>query len=135
MNSADGQGGSEQNSETQGIEIDERFKHLDPEEGRLRTLQSRADSLLTKEKQYLKQINQLSNNVDVLQKLAKDKATAKAFLSKYHQDLIPNTDPYAEAESILKQEFGEDFVPDRDDANRNPFGKNGRYYDRVDELT
>lgn len=62
-----------------------------------------------------------------------DPEVRHAFLSEIAPDLVKPKDPYSVIEEQLKKEFGEDFVPDDEEAKK-PLSPSWKYFRRVDKL-
>jgi hypothetical protein len=67
--------------------------------------------------------NELYENQDV----------RRAFIAELEPDLVQPKDPYLALQGQLKKEFGEDYVPDDEEARR-PFTPSWKYYRRLSEL-
>ena len=65
--------------------------------------------------------------------LYEDEEVRRAFLAEVEPDLVKPKDPYAALEEQLKKEFGEDYVPDDEDAKK-PLTTSWKYYKRLDDL-
>jgi len=70
---------------------------------------------------------------DFLNQVYEDPKVRRAFIAQLEPDLIKPIDPYDALQEQLKKEYGEDFVPDEDEASK-PLTKSWRYLKRVDEL-
>lgn len=70
---------------------------------------------------------------DFLNQVYEDPKVRRAFIAQLEPDLIKPVDPYDALQEQLKKEYGEDFVPDEDEASK-PLTKSWRYLKRVDEL-
>lgn len=57
----------------------------------------------------------------------------RAFIAELEPDLVKPSDPYTALQVQLKKEFGEDYVPDDEEARR-PFTPSWKYYRRLSEL-
>ena len=57
----------------------------------------------------------------------------RAFIAELEPDLIKSKDPYAALEEELKKEFGEDYIPDEEEAKR-PFTQSWKYYKKLSDL-
>jgi len=94
-------------------------------------------SLLNKTENELKNIKpQYEKYKDVAEfvnQVYEDPSVKAAFLAEIAPDLVKPSDPYESLQERLGQEFGEDFVPDDDEATK-PLSKSWRYFKRVDEL-
>jgi len=65
--------------------------------------------------------------------LYEDEEVRRAFLAEVEPDLVKPKDPYVALEEQLKKEFGEDYVPDDEDAKK-PLTTSWKYYKRLDDL-
>lgn len=118
------------------IQIDERFKDLDENEGRLRTLQSQRDTYRADIDKWAKKYDERDAVAALLDDMLEDDGLFMAFVSERKPELIKNRDVAGELKQQLKEEFG-DFKPQlsREEAERDdPFGQDARYYMRLDEL-
>ena len=75
----------------------------------------------------------LSSLEDFFHNIYEDESVRRAFIAELEPDLITPKDPYDALEVQLKKEFGDDYVPDDDEAQK-PLTKSWRYLKRVDEL-
>ena len=73
------------------------------------------------------------NVADFVNQVYEDPKVKQAFLAELAPDLLKPTDPYETLQEQLGKEFGEEFVPDDDEAAK-PLSKSWRYFKRVDEL-
>lgn len=73
------------------------------------------------------------NVADFVNQVYEDPKVKEAFLAELAPDLIKPTDPYEALQEQLGKEFGDEFVPDEDEAAK-PLSKSWRYFKRVDEL-
>lgn len=94
-------------------------------------------SIADKAKHQLSQIEpayeKYKSVADFVNQVYEDPKVRRAFISQLEPDLIKPTDPYDALQEQIKKEFGDDFVPDEDEANK-PLTKSWRYLKRVDEL-
>jgi len=119
------------------IEIDERFKHLDPAEARIRTLQSQRDHTRAEHDKLLKEYAERDQVAGLLDQMLEDEGLLMAFIAETKPELVKSRNVASELKDQLKKEFGEDFKPQltREEAERDdPFGNDYKYYMRVDEL-
>ena len=65
--------------------------------------------------------------------LYENEEVRRAFLAEVEPDLVKPKDPYVALEEQLKKEFGEDYVPDDEDAKK-PLTTSWKYYKRLDDL-
>ena len=65
--------------------------------------------------------------------LYEDVEVRRAFLAEVDPALVTPKDPYVALEEQLKTEFGEDYVPDDEDAKK-PLTTSWKYYKRLDDL-
>lgn len=79
------------------------------------------------------QYDKYKNVADFVNQVYDDPVVKQAFLAELAPDLIKPTDPYEALQEQLGKEFGEEFVPDDDEAAK-PLSKSWRYFKRVDEL-
>lgn len=125
------------NNEESRIEIDERYKDLDPVEGRIRTLQSQKDVIKSDYDKLFKDYTERDQAALLLDQMVDDEGLLMAFVSELKPDLVKSRNAAEELKTQLKKEFGEDFKPSltREEADRDdPFGKDAEYYSRIDEL-
>lgn len=125
------------NTEESQIEIDERFRELDPTEGRIRTLQSQRDQARAAQEKLLKDYDERDQVAGLLDQMLEDEGLLMAFIAETKPDLVKNRDIASELKKQLVEEFGQDFKPQltREEAERDdPFGSDYKYYMRVDEL-
>lgn len=125
------------NTDESQIEIDERFKHLDPAEATLRTLKSRADKAESQYNKLMKDYDERDQVAGLLDQMLEDEGLLMAFIAETKPDLVKSRDTARELKEQLKKEFGEDFKPQltREEAERDdPFGNDYKYYMRLDEL-
>lgn len=102
--------------EQQARMFQSKFDKAQADLSKLQPKVQRADSL---EKFY----NELYENPEV----------RRAFIAELEPDLVKPKDPYGALEEQLKQEFGEEYVPDDEEARR-PFTPSWKYYRRLSEL-
>lgn len=95
--------------------------------------QSIADKANHKLSQIEPAYEKYKSAVEFLNQVYEDPKVRKAFIAQLEPDLIKPTDPYDALQEQLSKEFGADFVPDEDEANK-PLTKSWRYLKRVDEL-
>lgn len=95
--------------------------------------QSIADKAQNKLSQIEPAYEKYKSAVEFLNQVYEDPKVRKAFIAQLEPDLIKPTDPYDALQEQLTKEFGADFVPDEDEANK-PLTKSWRYLKRVDEL-
>lgn len=95
--------------------------------------QSIADKAQNKLGQIEPAYEKYKSAVEFLNQVYEDPKVRKAFIAQLEPDLIKPTDPYDALQEQLGKEFGADFVPDEDEANK-PLTKSWRYLKRVDEL-
>lgn len=125
------------NTEESQIEIDERFRELDPTEGRIRTLQSQRDQARAAQEKLLKDYDERDQVAGLLDQMLEDEGLLMAFIAETKPELVKNRDVASELKKQLMEEFGQDFKPQltREEAERDdPFGSDYKYYMRVDEL-
>lgn len=92
---------------------------FDKAQAELQKLQPRVQKADSLEKFY----NELYENQEV----------RRAFIAELEPDLVKPKDPLGALEEQLRKEFGEDYVPDSDEAKR-PFTQSWKYYRRLSEL-
>lgn len=125
------------NGESNQIEIDERFKELPPEEARLRTIQSQRDALTASYNKLMKEYEEKDKISGLFDQMIEDEGLLYAFIRQVKPDLVKPIDLGTQLKEQLLKEFGADFKPTmtRDEAEReDPFGKDAKYYMRVDAL-
>lgn len=123
--------------ESNQIEIDERFKELPQEEARLRTLQSQRDSSIANYNKLMKEYEEKDKITGLFDQMIEDEGLLYAFIRQVKPDLVKPVDLGTQLKEQLQKEFGSDFKPEmsRDEAEReDPFGKDAKYYMRVDAL-
>lgn len=113
--------------------IDERFQDKDPLTGVARTLQSKIDKTENNYQLLNEKYTKLEQSDAFLNLLQTDPKVLKAFVHKISPDIIPQTDPTDYVKKKIKEEFGEDFEYDPEQA-RDPLSKHFDYLDRVREL-
>jgi len=99
----------------------------------VRHYQSIADKAQGKLGQIEPAYEKYKSVADFLNQVYEDPKVRRAFISQLEPDLIKPTDPYDALQEQLSKEFGAEFVPDEDEANK-PLTKSWRYLKRVDEL-
>ncbi len=124
---------AESSQQSQEIEIDERFKHLDKTEGLIRTLQSRYDKLYNEHQKLVKEQEENAVYLQILNDLLEDDLVFEAFVRERKPELIKETDITSIIQQRLKSEFG-DVRYTRAEADENPGGKAWLYFKRLDEL-
>lgn len=90
----------------------------------------RAQAELNKTQPKVKRADSLESFVNDLYEKPE---VRRAFLAQVEPDLVKPKDPYVVLEAQLKKEFGEEFIPDEEDAKK-PFTSSWRYYKRLDDL-
>lgn len=95
--------------------------------------QSIADKAQNKLGQIEPAFEKYKSVADFLNQVYEDPKVRRAFIAQLEPDLIKPTDPYDALQEQLSKEFGAEFVPDEDEANK-PLTKSWRYLKRVDEL-
>lgn len=125
------------NGESNQIEIDERFKELPREEATIRTLQSQKDRIAAEHSKLMKEYEEKSKISGLFDQMIEDEGLLYAFIRQVKPDLVKPIDLGTQLKEQLQKEFGSDFKPEmtRDEAEReDPFGKDAKYYMRVDAL-
>ncbi len=128
---------AEGNEQQQDIEIDERFKELDPQEARYRTIQSKHDKLLADYNKLNAEYTVLQDKASMYDELVQNPDLLVAFVNEINPNLIQKSDSSLFIKDRIKEEFGEGYKPtlSRDEAEReDPGGKDWRYYKRLDQL-
>lgn len=124
-------------SQTQEPEIDEKFKHLPPEEARYRTIQSRYDKLYNLHQQIVNQTTEYEKIVNLFDQMLEDENLLLTFVNQIKPGIIPQRDFKDLIRERVVKEFGEDYKPTltRLEAERDdPGGKDWKYYKLLDEL-
>jgi len=119
------------------LEIDERFKELPREQAIIRTLQSQKDKTRADYDKLSKQFEEKDRIAGLVDQMVDDEGLLLAFVRQLKPDLVKPLDLGTQLKEQLQKEFGEDFKPTltRDEAERDdPFGKDARYYMKVDAL-
>ncbi|WP_448506630.1 hypothetical protein [Immundisolibacter sp.] len=119
------------------IEIDERFKELPKEQAIIRTLQSQKDKYFSDYNKLAKDFEEKDKIAGLFDQMIDDEGLLYAFIREIKPDLVKPLDLGTQLKEQLQKEFGEDFKPTltRDEAERDdPFGKDARYYMKVDAL-
>jgi len=98
-----------------------------------RMFQSKYDKTKADLEKTQKKLTDYESLDDFINSIYEDPEVRHAFISELEPDLVKQKDPYEALEEQLRQEFGQDFVPDDEEAKR-PFSKTWRYLRRVDEL-
>jgi len=106
-----------------GMSVEERATHF---QSLLNKTENELNSIKPQYEQY-KDVAEFVNQV------YEDPEVKAAFLADIAPDLVKPSDPYASLQEKIGQEFGDDFVPDDDEATK-PLTKSWRYFKRVDEL-
>jgi hypothetical protein len=115
------------------VEIDEKFKDLDPYEARIRTLQSRHDKIYNEYQNLVKQRQEDEKYLQILNDILEDDIVFEAFVNERKPGLIKETDVTDVIQKKLREEFG-DVRYTRAEADENPGGKAWLYFKRLDEL-
>lgn len=102
-------------------------------EQRAAHFQSLYNKLENETKQFKPQYEKYKSVADFVNQVYEDPQVKQAFLAELAPDLVQPKDPYDALQEHLAKEFGEDFVPDEDEAQK-PLSKSWRYLKRVDEL-
>lgn len=138
-------GSSEQDTQGQGLTSDEDnlsdTSASAPEEDftnlNLEQLTRKLQSNLDKTKNELDKARQKLGKQEGLETLFhsiySDPEVRHAFIAEIAPDLIKPADPYEVVAQQLRKEFGDDFIPDDDEAKK-PLSTSWRYNRRVDEL-
>lgn len=119
------------------FQIDERFKELPPEEAKFRTVQSQRDVLEAAHNKLMKEYEEKDKISGLFDQMIEDEGLLYAFIRQVKPDLVKPIDLGTQLKEQLQKEFGADFKPvmSRDEAEReDPFGKDAKYYMRVDAL-
>lgn len=90
----------------------------------------KAQAELTKVKPKVERAESLESFIN---ELYENQEVRRAFLAQVEPDLVKPKDPYVALEEQLKKEFGEDFLPDDNEAKK-PFTESWRYYKKLDDL-
>lgn len=78
-------------------------------------------------------LSELESVAEFLHQVYEDPEVKQAFLAELAPDLVKPQDPFQALQEQLVKEFGADFTPDDEEANK-PLTKSWRYLKRVDEL-
>lgn len=130
---ADSQSDITAEAQSQDVEIDEKFKHLDPYEARIRTLQSRHDRVYNEYQKLLKEQEENAKYLEIFNDLLEDDMVFEAFVRERKPELIKDSDVTELIQKRLKEEFG-DVRYTRAEADNEPGGKAWLYFKRLDEL-
>jgi hypothetical protein len=138
VNGSQGSNVHTQNEEPNNqFQIDDRFKELPLEEARFRTIQSQRDSLSATHNKLIKEFEEKNKIAGLMDQMIEDEGLLYAFIREVKPDLVKPLDLGTQLKEQLQKEFGADFKPEltRDQAEReDPFGKDAKYYMRVDAL-
>lgn len=116
-------GEPQQTSSFDGMTAEQRAKHF----------QSLYNKLEQEYKEVKPQYEKYKSVAEFVNQVYEDPQVKQAFLAELAPDLVKPKDPYDALQEQLGREFGEDFVPDEDEAQK-PLSKSWRYLKRVDEL-
>jgi len=95
--------------------------------------QSRYDKAQAELDKVKPKVERADNLESFVNELYENQEVRRAFLAQVEPDLVKPKDPYVALEEQLKKEFGEDFLPDDDEAKK-PFTESWRYYKKLDDL-
>jgi hypothetical protein len=99
----------------------------------LRRLQSERDKATAQVKKYEAEVNQYKPIADFIASLDQDQSLKEAFIAELAPDLVKPKDPLTFIQERLKKEFGEEFTPDKHEADL--FGsQTWLYNERAKEL-
>lgn len=116
----------------QGIDIDPKFAHLNPQEAMFRTFQSRYDQMKSEMDKIKPDYERAKAIEETFIQLLEDDETLEAFLHERKPELIQRPDFKTYVDRKMKEEFGEDFVFDGNKATYDPL--HIAYQERVREL-
>jgi len=102
-------------------------------EQRAAHFQSLYNKLENEHKELKPAYDKYKDVAEFVNQVYEDENVRQAFLAEIAPDLVKPTDPYDALQVQLGKEFGEDFVPDEEEATK-PLTKSWRYFKRVDEL-
>ncbi len=115
------------------VEIDDRFKDLEPSEAKYRTIQSKYDKLYNQYQNMVKESEENTVYLQVLNDLMEDDLVFEAFVRERKPELIKETNVTELIQKKLREEFG-DVKYTRAEADENPGGRAWLYFKRLDEL-
>jgi hypothetical protein len=121
-----------------GVEIDERYKGLEPTEALLRTLKSKYDKTTNDYQKLTRDYNKASQRAELLNQLFTDEGLFLALVNQVKPDLVKNVDYGVQIKEELKKQFGEGYKPSltRQEAERDdPGGIDWKYYKKLDDLS
>lgn len=121
-----------------GIEVEEKYKSLDPKEGLLRTLKSRYDKTSNDFTKLASEHESALQKVELFNQVFTDEGLFYALVNEVKPELVRNVDYGSRIKEELKKEFGEGFKPTltRHEAEKDdPGGTDWKYYRKLDELS
>lgn len=126
---------SQEGTQEELIEIDERYKDLDPREGGFRTLKSKYDKLYSSNEKLVQDYQKQQEIVHLFNNLTEDRDLLLSLINEVAPDLVPKQNIASEIKSKLDEEFPEfkESPPSREDADKD-LGNAWLYYRRRDEL-
>ncbi len=119
----DKSGQQQQTNPFDGMTAEQRAAHF----------QSLYNKLENESKSLKPEYEKYKSVAEFVNQVYEDPQVKEAFLAELAPDLVKPTDPYHALQEQLGKEFGEEFVPDEDEATK-PLSKSWRYFKRVDEL-
>ena len=108
------------------------YGNMDPEQV-ARMFQSKYDKTQAALDKVQERLHEYESLEEFIDSVYEDEDVKHAFLSEIAPDLVKQKDPYEALEEQLRKEFGEEYIPDDEEAKR-PFTKSWKYYKRADDL-
>lgn len=102
-------------------------------EQQVRMFQSKYDKAQAELQKLQPKVEKYDSLEKFYNELFENQEVRRAFIAELEPDLVKPKDPYGALEEQLKKEFGEDYVPDDEEARR-PFTQSWKYYRRLSEL-
>lgn len=123
---------SDNASEAPSKEQDDEFTGLSHEDV-IKKLQSTKDKYRTQLEIANKKVETLQPLEQFYSSLYEDAEVRRAFIAELEPDLVKPKDPYDVLKEQLDKEFGQDYIPDEEEAKK-PFSTSWKYYKKMDEL-
>lgn len=124
--------GSPSTSEAPSNKQDDEFTGLSHEDI-IKKLQSTKDKYRTQLEIANKKVETLQPLEQFYSSLYEDAEVRRAFIAELEPDLVKPKDPYDVLKEQLDKEFGQDYIPDEEEAKK-PFSTSWKYYKKMDEL-
>ena len=99
----------------------------------IKKLQSTKDKYRTQLEIANKKVETLQPLEQFYSSLYEDAEVRRAFIAELEPDLVKPRDPYDVLKEQLDKEFGQDYIPDEEEAKK-PFSTSWKYYKKMDEL-